>query len=94
MSMPKLKPRYQAVTPRDDPRENHPLDASEFAVHFDHIRDNRAPKIMPTPSGSSSATYMTKSLLDLSAQDPEDLRKRRCLGLGENFPDGVWKISH
>jgi hypothetical protein len=40
--MAKLKPWYQAVTPREDLRENRPLDAPEFAVHLDHIRDERA----------------------------------------------------
>lgn len=39
--MAKLKPWYQAVTPREDLRENRPLDASEFAVHLDHIRLGR-----------------------------------------------------
>ena len=37
--MAKLKPWYQVVTPREDLRENRPLDASEFAVHLDHIRE-------------------------------------------------------
>ncbi len=40
--MPKLRPWYQVVTPRDDLRGNHPLDAPEFAVHLDHILDKRA----------------------------------------------------
>jgi hypothetical protein len=40
--MAKLKPWYQVVTPREDLRENRPLDASEFAVHLDHIRHGRA----------------------------------------------------
>lgn len=39
--MAKLKPWYQVVTPREDLRENRPLDASEFAVHLDHIRTGR-----------------------------------------------------
>ena len=40
--MARLKPWYQVVTPREDLRENRPLDASEFAVHLDHIRLGRA----------------------------------------------------
>ena len=40
--MAKLKPWYQVVTPREDLREDRPLDASEFAVHLDHIRAQRA----------------------------------------------------
>ena len=41
--MAKLNPWYQVVTPREDLRQNRPLDASEFAVHLDHVRDGRAP---------------------------------------------------
>jgi hypothetical protein len=39
--MPKLRPWYHVVTPREDLRENRPLDASELAVHLDHIREKR-----------------------------------------------------
>ena len=39
--MTKLKPWYQVVTPREDLRDGRPLDASEFAVHLDHIRTGR-----------------------------------------------------
>jgi hypothetical protein len=37
-----LKPWYQVVYPREDLRENRPLDAAEFAVHLDQVRDGRA----------------------------------------------------
>lgn len=40
--MAKLKPWYKVVTPREDLREGKPLDASEFAVHLDQVRDGRA----------------------------------------------------
>ena len=40
--MAKLKPWYQVITPRADLRENRPLDASEFAVELDEIREDRA----------------------------------------------------
>ena len=33
-----LKPWYKIVTPREDLREDKPLDASEFAVHLDKGR--------------------------------------------------------
>ena len=39
--MAKLKPWYQVVNPREDLRDGRPLDASEFAVHLDHIRTKR-----------------------------------------------------
>ena len=66
--MAKIRPWYQVITPREDLRENRPLDASEFAVHLDHIRDNRAHEDYVNPERFFERTYMTKSLLDLSAQ--------------------------
>ena len=67
-TMAKLRPWYQVVTPREDLRENRPLDASEFAVHLDHIRDKRAHEDYVKPERFFERTYMTRSLLDLSAQ--------------------------
>lgn len=66
--MAKLKPWYQVVTPREDLRENRPLDASEFAVHLDHIRDRRAHPDYLEPGRFFERTYLTKNLLDLSSQ--------------------------
>jgi len=68
MPMPKLRPWYQSVTPREDLRENRPLDASEFAVHLDHICENRVHEDCVKPDRFFDRTYMTRSLLDLSAQ--------------------------
>ena len=61
--MAKLKPWYQVVTPREDLRENRPLDASEFAVHLDHVRDGRAHADYVNPERFFDRTYMTGSLL-------------------------------
>lgn len=66
--MAKLKPWYQVVTPREDLRDNRPLDASEFAVHLDHIRDRRAHADYLEPARFFERTYLTKNLLDLSSQ--------------------------
>jgi len=66
--MAKLRPWYQVITPREDLRENRPLDASEFAVHLDHIRDNRAHADYVKPDRFFERTFMTRSLLDLSSQ--------------------------
>jgi len=66
--MAKLKPWYQVVTPREDLRENRPLDASEFAVHLDHIRYGRAHEDYVKPDRFFERTYLTQSLLDLAAQ--------------------------
>ena len=68
--MPKLKPWYQVVTPREDLRENRPMEASEFAVHLDHIRTQRdtVSKDYSDPARFFERTYLTGSLLDLSSQ--------------------------
>ncbi len=68
--MAKLKPWYQVVTPREDLRDGRPLDASEFAVHLDHIRTGRenVSKDYTDPARFFDRTFLTGSLLDLSAQ--------------------------
>ena len=66
--MAKLKPWYHVVTPREDLRENRPLDASEFAVHLDHVRYGRAHEDYTRPERFFDRTFMTKALLDLSSQ--------------------------
>jgi len=66
--MAKLKPWYSVVTPREDLRENRPLDASEFAVHLDHIRDGRAHADYVKPERFFDRTYLTTSLTDLASQ--------------------------
>jgi len=68
--MARLKPWYQVVTPREDLRENRPMDASEFAVHLDHIRAGRenVSKDYSDPERFFDRTYMTESLLELCSQ--------------------------
>ena len=66
--MAKLKPWYDVVELREDLRENRPLDASEFAVHIDQIRDGRAPKDYTDPQRFFDRTHVTGSLLDLASQ--------------------------
>lgn len=62
-----LKPWYKVVTPREDLREGRPLDASEFAVHLDHVRDNRAPADYQEPQRFFDRTFLTKNLIELAA---------------------------
>jgi len=38
--MAKLQPWFHVVQPREDLREGKPLDASEFAVHLDHLHQD------------------------------------------------------
>lgn len=63
-----LKPWYNIVTPREDLVEGKPLDASEFAVHLDHVHAGTAPKDYTDPERFFQRTYLTKTLLDMSAQ--------------------------
>ncbi len=62
-----LKPWYKVVTPREDLRDGRPLDASEFAVHLDHVRDNRAPADYQEPKRFFDRTFLTKNLTELAA---------------------------
>jgi hypothetical protein len=68
--MASLKPWYQVVTPREDLRENRPMDASEFAVHLDHIREGRenVSQDYLDPARFFDRTYLTESLLELCSQ--------------------------
>jgi hypothetical protein len=66
--MAKLKPWYKVVTPREDLREGRPLDASEFAVHLDHIRDGQAHPDYQDPVRFFERTFLTKNLLAVSAE--------------------------
>ena len=62
--MASLKPWYRVVTPREDLREGKPLDASEFAVHLEQVRDGRAPTDYQKPERfrDKVATAMTQRL--------------------------------
>jgi len=66
--MARLKPWFHVVQPREDLREGKPLDASEFAVHLDQVRDDRAPDVYRKPEQFFERTYLTQSLTDLAAQ--------------------------
>jgi predicted AAA+ superfamily ATPase len=63
-----IKPWYKLVTPREDLREGKPLDASEFAVHLDHVRLGTAPKDYIDAERFFHRTYLTKTLLDMASQ--------------------------
>lgn len=63
-----LKPWYKVVTPREDLREGKPLDASEFAVHLDQVREGCAPADYQKPERFFERTYLTKSLTALASE--------------------------
>jgi len=63
-----LKPWYKLVTPREDLREGKPLDASEFAVHLDQVRDGRAPIDYQNPERFFERTYLTTNLSTLAVE--------------------------
>ena len=55
--MAKMKPWYKVVTPREDLREGKPLDAAEFAVHLDQVRDGRANEDYQNPERCAMEGY-------------------------------------
>src|SRR6059036_3507009 len=63
-----LKPWYKVVTPREDLREGKPLDASEFAVHLDQVRDGRANADYQNPVRFFERTFLTTNLRGLAAE--------------------------
>ncbi len=63
-----LKPWYKVVTPREDLREGKPLDAAEFAVHLDQVRDGRAPDDYKVPERFFDRTYLTQGLKSFAAE--------------------------
>ncbi len=63
-----LRPWYGVVTPREDLREGKPLDASEFAVHLDQVRDGRAPAVYQKPERFFERTFLTKGLTSLAGE--------------------------
>ncbi len=66
--MAKVKPWYKVVTPREDLREGKPLDASEFAVHLDQVRDGRANEDYQNPVRFFERTFLTKNLLQMASE--------------------------
>ena len=58
-----MKPWYKVITPREDLRDGKPLDASEFAVHLDHVRDKKGPAVYREPEQFFERTFLTKNLL-------------------------------
>lgn len=63
-----LKPWYKLATPREDLREGKPLDAAEFAVHLDQVRDGRAPSDYQKPEQFFERTYLTQTLTEFAAE--------------------------
>jgi hypothetical protein len=66
--MPPLKPWYKVISPREDLRENRPLDASEFAVHLGHVREGIAPPDYQDAKRFFDRTFLTKNLSNLAVE--------------------------
>ncbi|OQB75596.1 MAG: hypothetical protein BWX92_02548 [Deltaproteobacteria bacterium ADurb.Bin135] len=66
--MANLKPWFKVVSPREDLREGRPLDASEFAVHLDQVRDGRAHVDYQKAERFFERTFLTKNLRDLASE--------------------------
>ena len=63
-----LKPWYKVIDPREDLCQGRPLDAAEFAVHLDQVRDGRARDDYQKPERFFDRTYLTQSLLGLAGE--------------------------
>lgn len=63
-----LKPWHSIITPREDLVEGRPMDASEFAVHLDHVRLKKAPDDYVIPERFFNRTYLTHNLLEMASQ--------------------------
>lgn len=63
-----LTPWHKVATPRQDLREGKPLDASQFAVHLDQVRDGNAPDDYKNPAQFFDRTYLTKNLTSMAAE--------------------------
>ena len=63
-----LRSWYKVVTPREDLREGRPLDASEFAVHLDQVRDGRAPAVYQEPAEFFERTHLARNLASLACE--------------------------
>lgn len=64
----KLQPWYRVVYPREDLRDNKPLDAAEFAVHLNKVQDGNAPDVYRVPEQFFARTYLTQNLTGLAAE--------------------------
>ena len=64
----KLEPWVNVIKPREDLREGRPLDASEFAVHLDHVREGRGPDVYRNPEEFFERTHLTNNLLEMAAE--------------------------
>lgn len=63
-----VKPWYKVVDPREDLKEGRPLDASEFAVHLDKVREGTAPVDYQDPRRFFERTYLTETLKEFSSE--------------------------
>ena len=63
-----LTPWHKVATPREDLREGAPLEASQFAVHLDQVRDGNAPDDYKNPAQFFDRTYLTKNLTSMAAE--------------------------
>lgn len=64
----KSKPWFEVVKPREDLREGRPLDASEFAVHLDQVRERRGSPDYFEPVRFFERTYLTTNLKALAVE--------------------------
>ena len=63
-----LKPWYKVATPREDLREGQPIDASEFAVNLDKVRQGEGPAVYRQPAEFFERTFLAENLAGLAVE--------------------------
>lgn len=63
-----IKPWYQVVYPREDLQSGRPLDASQFAVHLDKVKQRQGDPTYYKPEEFFARTFLTHNLLELAAE--------------------------
>ena len=64
----RLPPWHTVVPPREDLRRGEPIDAAEFAVHLEKVREGKAPADYQEPTRFFERTYPTVSLKNLAGE--------------------------
>jgi len=80
-----LTPWHKAATPRQDLREGTSLDASQFAVQLNQVRDGNAPEDYKNPAQFFERTYLTKNLISMAAETARRLSGDRTVSAAYNM---------
>lgn len=80
-----IKPWYKVVTPREDLRSGQPIDAAQFAVSLEQVRDGSAREDYADPARFFDRTYLTEGLKKLAAEVTRRLA-------GDNTANAIYSL--